>query len=117
MTENSPAGPDQVPEACTLPTAEQPLRLAEFDALFSTAVRAADRRTPRHLGLTLPGGEQLASTVRDLAERETQCCSFFTFTVTTPAPGVVRLDIEVPAGHVDVLDTLQARAALVRDRP
>lgn len=28
-----------VPAACTLPTAERPLRLAEFEELFATAVR------------------------------------------------------------------------------
>ena len=27
-----------VPEACTLPTVEQPLRLIEFDELFATAL-------------------------------------------------------------------------------
>ncbi|MEV4838269.1 hypothetical protein AB0K05_27425 [Nonomuraea sp. NPDC049486] len=32
-----------VPSACTLPTAEQPLRVAEFDALFADAVRAVAR--------------------------------------------------------------------------
>ena len=32
-----------VPEACTLPTVEQPLRVAEFDELFATAVRPVER--------------------------------------------------------------------------
>lgn len=32
-----------VPQSCTLPTVEQPLRVAEFDALFATAVRSAER--------------------------------------------------------------------------
>ena len=32
-----------VPEACTLPTVDQPLRVAEFDELFATAVRPAER--------------------------------------------------------------------------
>ena len=31
-------------DACTLPTAERPLRLAEFDELFATAVRRVERR-------------------------------------------------------------------------
>lgn len=114
MTEHSLAEPDWVPDACTLPTAEQPLRLAEFDALFTASVRGGERLTPKHLRVTLAGGEELADAVRDLAERETQCCSFFTFTVGTPTAGVVRLDIEVPDGHVEVLDALQARATLVR---
>jgi hypothetical protein len=35
-----------VPEACTLPTAERPLRLAEFDQLFATALREQQRLSP-----------------------------------------------------------------------
>jgi hypothetical protein len=37
-----------VPDACTLPTAEQPLRLAEFDELFATAVRRVDTVSTTH---------------------------------------------------------------------
>ncbi|MEV6153769.1 hypothetical protein AB0L53_25835 [Nonomuraea sp. NPDC052129] len=33
-------GQQWVPSECTLPTAEQPLRVAEFDALFAEVVRA-----------------------------------------------------------------------------
>lgn len=117
MTNQGTAEPAWVPEACTLPTAEQPLRQAEFDALFSASVGGGERLGARHLRITLPGGRDLADSVRDLAERETRCCSFFTFAVTAPAPGVVRLDVEVPPGHLDVLDALQARAAAVRSRP
>jgi len=109
-------GPDAgwVPDACTLPTAEQPLRLAEFDALFTDAVRDGERLTQRHIRVTLIGGTEVADSVRDLADRETKCCSFFTFSVSEPEPGVVQLDIEVPAGHVEVLDALQAQAAARR---
>jgi hypothetical protein len=42
---------DWVPAACTLPTAEQPLRVAEFDDLFATSVRAVDRVGPTVLRL------------------------------------------------------------------
>lgn len=113
MTDKSPAEPGWVPKTCTLPIAEQPLRLAEFDALFSASVRR-ERLAPRHLRVTLAGGGELADSVRDLAERETRCCSLFTFAVSSPATGVVQLDVEVPAGHVDVLDALEARATSVR---
>ena len=114
MTDKNGSDLPRVPDACTLPTAEQPLRLAEFDAVFSVAARAGERLTDRHLRITLSGGSDLADSVRDLADRETQCCSFFIFTVSAPRPSVVLLDVEVPAGHVDVLDALQARAAAVR---
>lgn len=114
MTDHASSGLDWVPEACTLPTADQPLRLAEFDALFTASVRGGQRLGPQHLRVSLQGGTDTADSVRELADRETQCCSFFRFTVITPQPGQVQLDIEVPAGHVDVLDALQARAQVVR---
>ena len=110
MTDQGATGLAWVPDACTLPTAEQPLRLAEFDELFTAAVRGAERLATRQLRVTMAGGTDLEESVRDLASRETQCCSFFSFTVSVPEPGLVRLDVEVPAVHVDVLDALQARA-------
>ncbi|MFI5908182.1 hypothetical protein [Dactylosporangium sp. NPDC051541] len=102
-----PAG---VPDACTLPTAEQPLRLAEFDALFTAAVRRVEALAPTHARLRLQGPPGLEATVRDLTARETRCCSFFTFTVTAQDSGAVVLDIEVPAHHADVLAGLTDRA-------
>lgn len=115
MTEHNAIDVVWVPDACTLPTADQPLRLAEFDALLRMAVDDGERLALQHLRITFVGRQGLAETVRDLADRETQCCSFIAFTASTPQPGVVLLDIKVPAGHVDVLDALQARAATVRD--
>ena len=98
------------PDACTLPTAERPLRRAEFDDLF-TATVDVQRPTARHLRLTVTGEGNLTERVRDLAARETDCCTFFTFTVTPQPPHRVILDIEVPPAHVDVLDALAARAS------
>ncbi len=117
MTDQASAGPAWTPQACTLPTAEQPLRLAEFDALFTAAVRAGERLSAHALRVTLAGDSDLAESVRDLTGRETQCCAFFTFTVSAPQPGQVRLDIEVPASRVDALDALEARAAAIRGQP
>jgi hypothetical protein len=76
-----------VPEACTLPTAQRPLRLAEFDALFATAVKRVERVGVLRLRLTLTGPVELEDIVRDLTERESRCCSFFAFTVTTHGRG------------------------------
>ena len=67
---------DWAPDACTLPTAERPLRVAEFDDLF-TAVRRSERPLPTRLDLVLP--RNIEATCRDLARRESECCSFFTF--------------------------------------
>jgi hypothetical protein len=52
LTENDP-GSGQVPEAGTLPAAEQPLRVAAFEALFAGAVRGVDRAGPSLLRLDL----------------------------------------------------------------
>ncbi len=97
-----------VPEACTLPTAERPLRRAEFDDLFASAVRGQQRVSPTHLRWGLhPAAEP---TARDLTARETECCSFFTFTFAR-ADGALQLDVEVPVAYVHVLDALADRAA------
>jgi hypothetical protein len=94
------------PDACILPTAERPTRTAEFDTLFRTALRTQDRPSPTHLRWHLdPASEPVA---RDLAARESACCTFFTFTFTTGTDLV--LDVSVPDAHVDVLTALADRA-------
>jgi len=115
-----PAPADWAPvDACTLPTADQPLRVAEFDDLFATALRAIER--PDAAGrarLVLAGGDDLAERVQRLADAETACCSFFTFTLTPLATDKVdaadrimlALDIEVPVARADVLAALIQRA-------
>ncbi|MEU4422444.1 hypothetical protein AB0F81_17590 [Actinoplanes sp. NPDC024001] len=109
-----------VPDACTLPTAQRPMRLAEFDELFATAVRAVEQIDTTHARLHLTGPAGLAARVRDLTARETECCSFFAFT-TTPRPATdgeaVVLDIEVPAAHAAVLASLAQRASAVAAGP
>ncbi|MFI9845458.1 hypothetical protein ACIHFD_51145 [Nonomuraea sp. NPDC051941] len=98
-----------VPSACTLPTAEQPLRVAEFDALFAEAVRAVRRPDRTRLLLDLVFAPDNAGRASQLAARESGCCSFFSFTLTI-ADGVMGLEVRVPEQHVKVLDALQARA-------
>ncbi|MGC5009276.1 hypothetical protein ACLQ2R_00780 [Streptosporangium sp. DT93] len=97
------------PAECTLPTEERPLRVAEFDELFASALRGLYRVGPAHLRLTLDDEAQVERAARDLAARETGCCSFFTFTFTPGGDGLT-LDIEVPAVHTKVLDGLVVRA-------
>ncbi|MFI6787421.1 hypothetical protein ACIBG4_08835 [Nonomuraea sp. NPDC050383] len=102
------------PAECTLPTEERPLRVAEFDELFAAALRGLERIGPTHLRLALDGGAQVEETTRGLTARETSCCSFFTFSLTTgsrTADGArLVLDVKVPSAHAGVLDGLQARA-------
>ncbi|MEV6104216.1 hypothetical protein AB0M28_05790 [Streptomyces sp. NPDC051940] len=98
-----------VPEACTLPSAERPLRVAEWDALFAERLRRVSRPEALRLRLSLEDGAGVMERVSDLAERESGCCSFFTFTVTT-ADDVIDLDIAVDPVHEPVLSALADRA-------
>jgi hypothetical protein len=109
-----------VPQACSLPTVERPLRLAELDDLFATAVRGVEPVGPTHARMRLAGLAGLAATVADLTARETECCSFFTFTITSqpadePASSgeALFLDVRVPAQYADVLAALVQRAGTV----
>lgn len=94
--------------SCTLPTAEQPVRVAEFDELFASAVRAVERIDATTLRLVLDASAE--GRARDLAARETSCCSFFGFDFTPYAGDRVALRVSVPAAHVAVLEGFAARA-------
>ena len=99
------ADPSWVPLACTLPTVEQPSRLAEFDAVFATAVRTVERVDESRIRLDLRPDPAVAARVADLLVRETDCCSFFTFTLTA-TDGTLLLEVAVPPAHVEVLDAI-----------
>jgi hypothetical protein len=98
---------DWIPAACTLPTAEQPLRVTEFDELFADHLRSADRVTPTTLDLVL--AEDSRATVADLTARENECCSFFSFDLTETEDTDIRLRVTVPPAHIAVLDGLTNR--------
>jgi hypothetical protein len=98
---------DWAPDACTLPTEERPLRVAEFDDLFAFVVRA-ERREPQRLDVVLR--RIVEAPARDLARRENECCSFFTFDFE-PAGNDVVMQIAVSPEHAAVLDALHARIA------
>jgi hypothetical protein len=96
-------------DACTLPTAEQPLRLAEFDTLFAERLVHVDRLEPERAVLVLRDGPGVADTVADLAARESSCCSFFDFGLDR-ADDRLRLTVSVPPARADVLAALADRA-------
>ncbi|MET8351123.1 MULTISPECIES: MerR family transcriptional regulator [unclassified Micromonospora] len=111
MSDRHPGTDDTwVPDSCDLPTAEQPVRLAEFDRFFADAVRRLDRPSAQLLRLHLVGTAEAERAARDLTARESACCSFFTFEVTRTGRDAVTLDVRVPASHVGVLDGLAERA-------
>jgi hypothetical protein len=100
-----------VPQACTLPTVQQPLRVAEFDCLFAAALRGVDRVAPTTLRLFLDA--EVAATARELVERETACCSFFTFAFQPAGEATVTMEVSVPDAYVDVLEALAVRVTSV----
>ena len=108
MTDAEPAGPEWAPADCSLPTAERPLRAAEFSGLFADAVTGRDRLEPGRLRLTLRRDRGVAARAAELATAETECCSFFTFALTIANDSLL-LDVTVPPARAAILDAL-ARA-------
>jgi hypothetical protein len=105
-------------DACALPTAEQPLRVAEFDDVFADHLESVELLGATGVRMVLAGPEGLAAVVRDLTDRESACCSFFEFRVSEPGieSGTERVVVEVhvPPTHADVVAALAARAAAAR---
>lgn len=104
-----------VPAACTLPAVARGTRRAEFDELFRTALRGQERLAPTRLRWRLDPAAEAAA--RELTERESWCCAFFTFTFSRDGDGLL-LDVEVPDAYANVLVALADQAAASgRDRP
>lgn len=83
------------------------MRVAEFDSLLTTALLSASRPEPGLLRLHLDADAE--AIVRDLIARESRCCAFFDFRLDVTADDL-RLDVRVPAAHVEVLDAILRRA-------
>ena len=94
-------------DACTLPTTERPVRLAELDALLASARSVERGELEVRMGLT--GANGLMAAARDLAEREMACCSFFAFELEGTDDDLT-MTVTVPPARRDVLDALAARA-------
>jgi hypothetical protein len=97
------------PADCTLPTAERPLRAAEFRDLFDGAVIGSERLDETRLQLRLRRDRNIASRAAALATAETECCSFFVFALTVTSDSLL-LDITVPVARADILDALALQA-------
>ena len=92
-------------DACTLPTVEQPLRIAEWHEFIATAVIEVGRSAAVQAILQLRPDPAVAARAGDLAVRETQCCSFFTFGLIASGGGL-ELTVTVPPAQAAVLDAL-----------
>ena len=99
-----------VPESCTLPTIERPLRATEFDAFFADAVLSVERLDQVRLRLVLDPSSRTAQRAADLMVRESECCSFFAFSLVASGDGLA-LEVAVPSTQQPILDALAARAA------
>lgn len=97
-------------ESCTLPTDDRPLRAAEFDEMFARHLVEVKRPKPTSAVFVLDGGNDLPVRARDLAARETACCSFFTIDVSEQRPGAVQMHVSVPASRMQIISALIARA-------
>jgi len=95
--------------ACTMPTIDRPTRVAEFDALFAEHATSVEREGEL-ARIHLKGPESLRARVQDLTDRETSCCSFFTFTLSGAGTELI-LEIAVPPARREVLDSLVDRAS------
>src|SRR5262249_13688430 len=96
--------------ACTLPAAELPGRVAEFDEAFAAGLRHAELVSPTHARWVFAADGARAQALAGLLDRESQCCSFFTFGQRAEG-GTVTVDVPVPPGHAEALAVLAARAA------
>ena len=102
-------------DACSLPIADQPGRVAEWDALFRTAVREIEA-VPGGVRFGLDRSRADVAGVADLADRESQCCAFFTFGVTV-ATDALALSVDADPEHAEVVAALAARAVRLSGTP
>jgi hypothetical protein len=107
------ANEEWAPDACTLSPDGRLARAEEFGRLFAETVQQVERRDATLLRLELAPGPGTAARVAALAAAETECCSFFTFTLTVTAGGLI-LDVEVPAARQEILDGVAEHAAASR---
>ena len=109
MTSQFEVHDDWVPLSCTLPTVEQPLRRAEFDAFFAEDVVSVDHISALEVGFELRAEPEVAGRAASLAAKETGCCSFFAFDLTI-TDGKVDMVVSTEPPHETVLAALVARA-------
>jgi hypothetical protein len=93
----------QTPIACTLEAGAARAQLDEWRDLLADTVERRHRVSTGRLELVLSSGfDQVDALVR-LAQRETACCAFFTFSVAIRAEALI-LVIEAPDDAEAILD-------------
>lgn len=99
-------------DACTLPTVQQPLRVAEFGELFAASLRGLRHLSPTRLRLEFDAAAETLA--RELTDKESDCCGFFSFAFSPVVAGTMALEVRVPDSRVEVLDGLAAQAEAAR---
>ncbi len=93
----------QIPIACKLEAGAARAQLDEWRELLAGAVERRHRVSTGRLELVLSSGfDQVDALVR-LAQRETACCAFFTFSIAIRAESLI-LAIEAPDDAEAILD-------------
>lgn len=109
MSQDAAINAEWVPTSCTLPTADRPSRIREFDALFKHDLLSIDTSDSEVVRFDLRDGPEVARRVAELAARETACCSFFAFDITV-ARGRLGLTVSTDVQHRTVLAAMADRA-------
>ena len=108
---------DPPPIACTLPAGDYATRLSSIAALNRSFLRGHQRKG--HV-LELTYAPEAAAQVRELVQRERECCAFLEFTIVETTDEIL-LRIEAPAdagaGVTLLFAAFLAAAALSRRRP
>jgi hypothetical protein len=82
--------------------------VAEFDALFADALECVERLGDGRVRLLLKG--TMEERARELAQRETGCCSFFTFTFAREGNDTLVMEVTAPGEHAAVVEAMAHRA-------
>jgi hypothetical protein len=98
---SNPDGDRLLSAACTLGPEEMRTRLREWTTLRDRSVL---RQEPDGVVLTLPDNTSIAA-LADLVERESECCGFYTFTLTIDGPAR-ELRISAGAGREAAVQAL-----------
>ncbi len=90
--------------SCNLDEQGAAQRNAEFADVVQRGLRHR-KRTPDRVWLTFERKEGLEEDIRELVQRESQCCGFFSFDVAV-GEGDIVVEVTAPAGKTAYLDAL-----------
>ena len=103
-------GPDEMPVACCLTSAELREREATLLAQFRSAVIETEELADGY-AFRVPGDGKWIATIAEMIVAERECCPFLTFElVAQPNMGPVIVSLTGPAGAKEFLRTVLCEA-------